>query len=285
MQSLIRQLIEPAKTIFTLSIPERLKLEPNDLDNGARLLSVEGNNIIYVLGKGWAVWDGSKFGFRGGKLKARKIATTLRNIVLEEAEAAWDAEIDVATLQKALENELKKRNPAFTDHDGARRFLCGGKVAKLIRHATKCGNARTFETALKVCEHQVSVDITELDQNPWSFIVPNGVIDLKRVVDTKIQKTLPAKEAVQIKRSWLRETNRAKRPTKSGGVPFDPSATCPEWEALIELVLPHRAVRMLQTFDWNALVRAQRKSGRIIATRWRRQREVHRCSGYLSCIG
>lgn len=52
MQSVIRQLIEPAKTIFTLSTQERLKLEPNDLDNAARILSSEGNNIIYVLGNG-----------------------------------------------------------------------------------------------------------------------------------------------------------------------------------------------------------------------------------------
>ena len=166
--------------------------------------------MIYVLGKGWAVWD---------------------------------AEIDVATLQNALDSDLKKRNPTFTDHDGARRFLCSGKVVKLKRHATKCGNARIFETALKVCEHQVSVDITELDRNPWSFVVPNGVIDLKRVIETKIPKSLSAEEALKIKRSWLRETNRAEWPTKSGGVPFDPTATCPEWEALIELVLPHRAVR------------------------------------------
>lgn len=122
--------------------------------------------MIYVLGKNWAEWDGAKLAFRGGKLRACEIAATLRILVREEAGAAWDAEIDEAILQTALENELKKRNPAFTDHDGARRFLCSGKVVKLIRHATKCGNTRIFENALKVCEHQVSVDITDLDQNP-----------------------------------------------------------------------------------------------------------------------
>lgn len=240
---LVNQLLGEQTPAPRLSIEERLKLEQNDLDNAARILAVHGENLLYVAGKGWSVWDGSRYSFRSGELAAHEVAASLRDLVIEEAKAVWTTEIDEVTLQRTLERELAKPKPAFADHDGARKLLRNIKSMALNKHATKCGNVSKYETALRACRHQVRADITSLDQNPWSFVVPNGVIDLKRVIETDFPEASTSEEKTEIKRGWLREVDRAERPTKSGGVPFDPSAPCPEWEALIELTLPNPEVR------------------------------------------
>lgn len=79
------------------------------MDNAARLMSAYGDDLIHVGGKGWGVWDGGRFSFRSGDLRAFEVGQQLGALVEAEARAWFDAEIDDVTAQRRLNEELEKR--------------------------------------------------------------------------------------------------------------------------------------------------------------------------------
>ncbi|MQQ09096.1 hypothetical protein GFB49_11575 [Epibacterium sp. SM1979] len=228
-----------------LTLDERLELEMNDEDNAARILSVYGEELVFVSGKGWAVWDGTRYSFRSGHLAAREIAHKLRQLVLEEADYLQrtlnpsDKEID-----DFIEAMARKRPPIFVrTPEDARRMMGFAASAKLRQHATKCGNAAKVKSALETCEHQRRAEVEDMDADPWTLVLPNGALDLRAVKGWEKPLAATEAEVIASKMTWLRETDRAKLPTKCGGVLFDPASTCPGWEEFIELIIPDPATR------------------------------------------
>lgn len=229
---------------------DRASLEQNDADNAARILSAYGDDMLYVHGKGWAVWDGTRYSFRAGKLAIMDIGQKLRDLVLEEARAVMDRPVDDLTLARFKEAQKRKRSPGPVvyneDDEGnakARRDYNMVYSIVLKKHATKCGNAAKIKSALELCEHQVRADIEDLDNDPLALVVPNGQVDLRRAIAWDRPTDATAKEIRQQKQSWLVDADRTSLPTKCTGVPFDPGAQCPNWLAFLELIIPDIEVR------------------------------------------
>lgn len=221
---------------------DRLDLQECDLDNAARIIGEYGPDMLYVTGKGWGVWDGSRFSFRSGDLRAMEIGAKLRALVNAEAEAWWTAEIDDQTAWKRVEAEIKKAKPAFADPDGARTAIRRENFARLKRHALKCGNAGKIKSALELAEHQVRVEIEALDSDPWIFLCPNGAVDLRAARDADFTAA-EDDEILKMRRKWIKPADRASFPTRCAGVDYDPAATCPEWQGFVDLIFPDAAVR------------------------------------------
>lgn len=237
--------IVPHQRATALTLAERLKLEMNDEDNAARILSVYGEDLVFVSGKGWAVWDGTRYSFRSGHLAAREIAHKLRQLVLEEAEYL-QRNYDPAEeeIEDFIEACSRKRPPIFVRSiDDARQMMGFAAAAKLRQHATKCGNQAKVKSALETCEYQRRAEVEDMDSDPWTLVLPNGDLNLRAVRDWKKPYGATEAEVVASKMEWLQETDRSKLPTKCGGVRFDPAARCPGWEEFMELIIPDPAIR------------------------------------------
>lgn len=233
-----------AKT-FRLSLAERLHLEMNDEGNAARILSTYGADLVYVSGKGWAVWDGMRYSFRSGNLAAREIGHKLRTLVMEEA-AYLEAHYapDEAEVDAFIKDSLRKRPPVFfPSAEEARVAMGSAAAAKLRQHGTKCGNVAKVKSALETCEYQRRAEVEDMDADPWTLVLPNGDLDLRAVAQWERPYRATKAEVIASKMAWLQPTDRAKLPTKCSGVLFDPAATCPRWEAFTELIIPDEAVR------------------------------------------
>lgn len=234
---------QPRSTSLTLR--ERAALEFNDEDNATRILSVFGDDLVFVSGKGWAVWDGTRYSFRSGNLAAREIGHRLRQLVLEEAEWArrhWEADPD--DVLRFMDACAAKRPPTiFREPEDALRAMRGELASRLFGHATKCGNIAKVKSALEACEFQRRAEVEDMDNDPWSFTCPNGEIDLRRAMEWERPEGATDEEVLAAKAAWLKPVDRAKLPTKCGGVMFDPSATAPAWESFLELIVPDRSIR------------------------------------------
>jgi P4 family phage/plasmid primase-like protien len=228
-----------------LTLAERLELEMNDEDNAARILSTYGEDLVFVSGKGWAVWDGTRYSFRSGNLAAREIGHRLRQLVLEEAEYL-QANYDPAPeeVEEFIEACARKRPPIFVRNpDDARQMMGFAAAAKLRQHATKCGNAAKVKSALETCEHQRRAEVEDMDADPWTMVLPNGDLDLRAIIEWDRPYGATEAELIASQLAWLRPTDRSKLPTKCGGVRFDPGARCPKWEAFMKLIIPDEAIR------------------------------------------
>ena len=228
-----------------LTMPERLNLEMNDADNAARLLAVHGEELVFVDGKGWAVWDGSRYSFRSGGLAAIEIGHRLRDIIQDEAEAAIEmANFDPEDVLAFMEEAERKRPPMyFRETDDAIAFLRKGVAQKLRAHATKCGNLDKIKKALESAEHRRRAEVDDLDNDPFSFVVTNGQVDLRKAAAWDASGFDSEDAARASKAAWLKPTDRGALPSKCGGVAFDPLAAAPGWQKFMDLILPDPEVR------------------------------------------
>lgn len=228
-----------------LTLAERVNLETNDEDNAARILSAFGNSLVFVSGRGWAVWDGTRFSLLSGGLAAREIGHKLRALVLEEAEWAADHyEPPEWQVEKLIKEAPTMRPPRILQPDGALFMIRQAKALELRKHATKCGNVAKVKTALETCEHQRRAEVEDMDSDPWSLTLPNGDLDLRAARDWRRPQVCEDHEEVDARASWLRrQVNRAYLPTKCAGVAYDPAATCPGWLDFMALIIPDTAIR------------------------------------------
>ncbi len=207
----------------------------NDEDNAARILARYGGDLIYVTGKGWAVWDGNRYSFRSGPLAAREIGHKLRALVLEEAEyVEGNFQASEDEIGAFIGEMMRKRPPVIVrENTDALRMMGFAAALPLRKHAEKCGNIAKIKSALEVCEYQRRVEIADMDSDPWIFVCPNGDLDLRAANEFQ-----PREASVEQAASWLKTKGRKNLPTKCGGVPFKPGAECPNWEAFIALIMP-----------------------------------------------
>jgi P4 family phage/plasmid primase-like protien len=230
---------------FKLTLQERADLELNDRGNALRLLSEFGDDLIFTLGKGWGVWDGARYSFKSGPLRAAEIAAKLPDLVAQEITAERERSYDELTLQRRMRaEENKARGIKFRDLDHVAQTLKDEKIGKLTGHMIKCGNVDKQTKALKAMEWQVRAEIEDLDTDPWLFTVKNGSLDLKRVTSAPPPpKDADAEELARWRADWLIKTARDHNPTKCAGVAFVPGATCPGWEDFMALIMPDPELR------------------------------------------
>jgi putative DNA primase/helicase len=216
----------------SLSLAERADLPLNDLGNRNRLVSRSGDDLIYVAGLGWAVWNGNRYLFRDGDLVAKQAASGLMDSLLEEAEwirAEWKPGADaIASRIRRMEG---KRGSEKINRDAARDLLRREKAAAAEKFAVESGNLRRITNALELAAAECRHQLDDLDADPFALVVKNGQVDLGRV-----RAGAPVEE-------WLQPVDREALPTRRAGVQFDALAEAPRWRAFLELILPDPEVR------------------------------------------
>jgi len=202
---------------------KRAQLPLNDLGNARRLKAAYGDNIIYIVSRGWAVWNGFKYDLGQGEIEAAKLAATLSELVAEEAKA-------VRELDRTKHTFDRSQYP-FPDD--------------LIRFSNRCGNMSMRRHALESLKSECAVSIDQLDLAPELITVTNGCIDLDAFAKSPgfpAQRKRKASEMGVWANAFFGVHLRDHRPTRVANVAYDATATCPNFKAMLRTVFPDNDV-------------------------------------------
>lgn len=192
--------------------------DENDRWSAARLAAAEGERMIFVGGKGWGIWDGARFNFSDGDLRASQIADWLQDLVRTDAEKAWRADFTEDEIERRMGLAPVKGFPRAHSPSEALSLLRREAFRALRNHAIKCGNVDKMKKALDVLKYRRRVAIDALDSDPWSFTVPNGRIDLRAAAYAELSPKLSRAKLTAARARWLEPHDRETLPTKCGGV-------------------------------------------------------------------
>lgn len=130
----------------------------------------------------------------------------------------WERDVDGAVQRYARETARSIYGEAERCEDSAIRKAIGEWARK-----SESRDKLAAMVALAQHDERVSVRAEQLDADPWLLNVANGAIDLRS--------------------GTLRRHGREDLCTKIAEVTYDPSATCPTWEAFLERVAPDAELR------------------------------------------
>jgi len=186
---------------------ELANLPRNDDGNGQRLLRRYGDDIVYVEGVAWHVWDGKRWrpslGQRGGPgAEVIKCAHLAEQAIRNEAEAL---EMDAPAAGDAAADWAKRV-------EGHYKFGVGS------------GNAGKIDAMLWSAAPYKRRRAEEMDAGRRLLNVANGTLVLAAPVEMR-----PAKKADFM--------------TRTVAVTFDREAPAPLWRAFLDRVLPDREIQ------------------------------------------
>lgn len=234
------------KTDWPADMPlfRRAQLDDTDTDNASRLLAVHGRDVIFVVGRGWGVWDGTRFNFEDGDMRMIEIGHRLRSLYIEEAELFRSPDVTEKERAEFIRRNSRKRPPVqFENQEAMDNAIRRARAKPKLEAAHDVANLPPIKRAIESAEHRARVRALDLDADPWALIVLNGQIDLREVVRLRVSALMAGKGRRHAWSKVLREADRSALPTRCAPVRFDPVAECPAWQAFMERVLPDAAVR------------------------------------------
>ncbi|MEO0682636.1 MAG: phage/plasmid primase, P4 family, partial [Pseudomonadota bacterium] len=217
-----------------------------DIGNGGRLAEALDGEVIYVIGKGWAVRDGARYSFRGDAVRAQDAAAVLPKLIRTEADAAAALPVTNQDVDDVLAGRLGKAAP-FKANSVPSAVTCLRLARRNIwdAWAVKCESLERIKKGLEVAKPALLRDIEDLDADPWSLTVPNGRVDLRAAIaaDLDNAEALEPEEELDARAAWLKPQDWSTLPTKCAGVAYDPAATCPRFLDFLALIQPTEEAR------------------------------------------
>lgn len=141
----------------------------NDKGNAERLIARHGDDLWFVPGLGWHVWDKKRWCRENGYHAAVARACAMADDIRHEARALLDDEIAEDLITARIEDGLSPdRKQASKDH--------ADFVKKLAGWCSASGNAAKIEAALKLAEHRRLKDQAAFDQRADAVPVMNGTL-------------------------------------------------------------------------------------------------------------
>jgi putative DNA primase/helicase len=243
------------------TLRECAALDPNDRDNGRRLVLHYGGNLAYVQGMGWLVWEGKFWQRDDGELAARLMAQNLVDLIKLEKEF-----IDYTPAQERLLEAAKpKRKITPEERSQADKELIinadqaikqrATKRAQRVKHAISSGNAGKTAAMLQQAASHRSLEADRLDCDRMRFNVRNGTLVFSRVPDPDAPAEGFDSDRLVGHYEFVPH-QRGDMITKMADVDYDPDAKCPffETEFLAKLQPDRRMQVFLQVFHAYALL-------------------------------
>lgn len=129
----------------------------SDLGNVGRLFAHAGQNLLFVEGIGWHVWNGNRW--QTNEAAARRMADELPRIVLRDARDCLDA--------------------AAKESDPDRRDKLSHRAERLTKWSRKCESGKVVDSAFGMLARRLVVAPSEVDNDPFLFSVNNGTVNLR----------------------------------------------------------------------------------------------------------
>lgn len=240
------------------TLRECAALDPNDRDNGRRLVIHYGGDLAYVQGMGWLVWQGKYWQRDDGELAARLKAQNLVDLIKLEKEF-----IDYTPAQERLLEAAKPKRkiPADERSQADKELIINAdqaikqratKRAARVKHAISSGNAGKTAAMLQQAASHRSLEAEKLDSDRMRFNLRNGTLIFWREPDPDA----PAESSLMLGRYEFVPHERGDMITKMADVDYDPDAKCPffENEFLAKLQPDRRMQVFLQVFHAYALL-------------------------------
>ena len=232
-------------------------LEQNDTDNGARLLAHFGEELLHVREIGWHQWDGRIWRRQGGDEAATVYAQRTAKRIHAEVPLLEHLPHETRIIAAAeplrgrktadLSKEERDAVEAADDAIGALK----GRRRSLHKHATTSGNSGRITAMIAQALPHKSVATDAIDADPMLFNVENCTLRFSKIEDPDNPGDERPNWCLKVEE---RPHDRADRLTKMAPVIYDPTATCPRFEAFMAKFQPDPSPReYLQTFHGLAL--------------------------------
>lgn len=227
-------------------------LQPNDTDNGRRLIRWYGDDILMVRDVGWHSWTGKVWAQLGGTDAVHRLAQQLARNIAVEAEVMYPTATErrlIAAADAAAAIDKARRTGAdeAAIHEGkAAHTALSTRRTRRRAFALSCGNGARLAQIITQAAPHLTIGVEQIDANPLLLNLENGTLVFEEVEDLEC----PDPDTRRLK--WevrLKPHDRADRCAKVAPAVFDPDADCPRWLAFLELVQPAPAIKaFLQTF-------------------------------------
>ena len=171
-----------------------------DDGNAYRLIDLNADDLRYLHGLGWLVWDGTRWAVDAAGEMTRRARDIVRRLY-DQAHAARATYLE--------------ENPSATETDAKKNPI----VRALMSHAKSSGSARGVHSMIDLAASDARIvigDASDLDADPWLLNAPNGTVDLRT--------------------GELRAHDRSDLCTRCTSTPYDPDATAPTWLEFINRV-------------------------------------------------
>jgi putative DNA primase/helicase len=186
-------------------IAQREELPHTDLGNARRLIRDHGNDLRYVAGLGWIVWD------------CRRWAPDVDGAVLRRAKQTIDS-----LYQLAVDDLAKAGNIG----DATERRARIDQARARLTHALKSQGEPRLRAMVSLAESELEViaAAADLDQPPLLLCTPGGTVELTD--------------------GTLREHRRADLLTRMTAVTPDPDAIAPRWKQFLREIMASDETRI-----------------------------------------
>ncbi len=189
--------------------------ERNDSGNAHRLKVRFGDDLRYIVRRGWHVWDGRRWLPDLDEMIVQERAKETARAIRREANS-----ISLARLAAWIH----EGNPGTNSAMEAAEKLRG----KIISWSISSGNQSKVNAMLDSARSDLALPMEIVDRHPYYFNVENGTLDLKADVPGMVE---------------LRPHTREDYLTMLAPVAYDPAATAPHFTNFINQILPDPEVQ------------------------------------------
>lgn len=195
---------------IAVTVPDPVAMawyEMNDYGNALRIRDLAQGRLLWVEDH-WRAYDGRRWAAEDGQLRAQSLAHEMARHIAEEAEALDDA---------------------LASATGPKRDMIEDRQEALYKHAVQSGNANKTAAALQQLKSVLRARRDDFDRDPLALNVANGTLRFARREGEWRVELHPHDPADMI--------------CHLTGVPWNPKAQAPAWQAHLETVLPRPEVR------------------------------------------
>lgn len=215
-------------------------MRANDTGNAERMIVWHGDDIRYVVGLGWQIWNNNQWERDDGSLQIRLKAQDIsKRIELEPALLnAGEAKLKILSqAEEAKQKDEQDRSPRDEEviREAAEIMKTLGKVkGARWKFAISSGNNSRTEAMIRQAAPMARFDGDRLDENLMLFNVGNGTLEFSRSEDPESDPDSPRR----IGSVRLREHRREDYITRLADVDYDPDAQCPKFMKFLERAQP-----------------------------------------------
>lgn len=232
----------------------------NDHGNGKRLVEHFGADLEHVSRVGWFVWTGTRFESDPDGIAVRRLAHRMTALI--EGEVPWlpipaedlaalsEAEVAQETLDELGVIPVKDRSPdqiqaaaiaaqviRRADDIKARRDKA---VGRRLTHAKNAGNSNGINNMMSEAAAILARPLEDFDADPLVINTEGGVLRFRTEPGEDDGGMNPPAPVVRVDRL---DHDRAQLLTKIMPVRLDPRATCPQFAAFLDRIMPSREMQ------------------------------------------
>lgn len=241
-------------------------LDQNDTDNGRRLISHFGSDLLFVREVGPHVWCGTHWNPDGGQEAVERFSQEVARRIKLEVDEIRPGRRDAALIAAGtdfdglpLDSLTDEQREALREFNAAEARLARRREGR-YKFAVSCGNrARTMAMIAQAVPHR-SIPPSALDTDPMRFNLLNGTLRFVREVEDVDDPECPDPDARRVRRRVrvgvrLEPHDRAALIAKIAPIRYDRRARCRKFLRFLRRMQPDRTLRrFLQTAVGRALI-------------------------------